>query len=268
MSGAASPSSALVPITPAGLAPVRLWGRTLLTSDADARVTKLRTKRRAPHRSRLASAGAGNPRMPLGGGGWSPVGRGGPGAKAPARGGAESAPSRLREKGAASPRCFRDLARSPWARTLGRGGTRGGKAAKAQGGDSVRRGTRATHSPPAAAPAASRRCKPASEATQPRSRRREPLAPAGPAPRTPRSIRCRRVSGLRSGESPPPAALAARGGGGAASARRKGRGRARAPATRCARPGPRPPPGGSRVTNAAPPPRRPSSAKATLRDAA
>lgn len=85
-----------------------------------------------------------------------------------------------------------------------------------------------------------------------------PPAPR-PAPRTPRSIRCRRVSGLRSGESPPPAALAARGGGGAASARRKGRGRARAPATRCARPGPRPPPGGSRVTNAAPPPRRPAA---------
>lgn len=237
------------------------------------RVTKLRTKRRAPHRSRLASAGAGNPRMPLGGGGWSPVGRGGPGAKAPARGGAESAPSRLREKGAASPRCFRDLARSPWARTLGRGGTRGGKAAKAQGGDCVRQGTRATHSPPAAAPAASRRCKPASEATQPRSRRREPLAPAGPAPRTPHPAQHPVPPRLW----PPQRRVPAPGSAGGAGRRWRRK-------RKKERPGPRPGAGhtvrapwsaaaprrepGNQCSAPSPPPgRRPSSAKATLRDA-
>lgn len=140
-----------------------------------------------------------------------------------------------------------------------------GKAARAQGGDRARLGTRATHSPPAAAPVAAGRCKAGSQTTRPLSRRRRrrhrrPRAPAGSPPCVQRSIQRRGVSGLRSGESPPPGSAGSAGRRRAASARRKGRGRARTPATRCARRGPRLPLGRSRVTSAAPPPGRRAAA--------
>ncbi|XP_039731626.1 translation initiation factor IF-2-like [Pteropus medius] len=241
---------------------------TSATSDADAR-DQTKNKKTGPASLRTGlRRGRESSHVPRRRG-LEPRGAGRPGGKGSGSRRCGVRPEPTRREGCKPSGVSGDPARSPWARTPGRGGTRGGKAAKAQGGDSARRGTRATHSPPAAAPAASRRCKPASEASRPRSRRREPLAPARSAPRAPHSIRCRRVSGLRSGESPPPGSA-----GGAGRRWRRKREEER--------PGPRPDAGhtvrapwsaaaprrepGNQCSAPSPPPgRRPSSAKATGR---
>lgn len=125
----------------------------------------------------------------------------------------------------------------------------------------------ARHSPLAAALVAARRCKPGTKATWPHYRHRHrhrqgSQAPARSQPCAQRSFQRRRVSGLRSGESPPPSSAA-----GARRRRRRQRKKerpgppeprpnashtARAPGPSAA---PWPPLGGSRITSAAPPPR-------------
>lgn len=196
------------------------------------RVIQRRTQRKARTGPAWPPHGRATLARPLGAGGRGPAGPDSPEAKAAERGGAEQGPADAgsrRPPGREPGGVFRDPHRVPGTEARAEEGRREGSSQSA-GRRRARRTTRARHSLTSCRGSGGRS---ALQARLPGP----PAALPPPPPPPPRSARSApRASGLRSGESPPPAAPAARGGGGAWSAQRPGRGRARTPAPRCARP--------------------------------
>ena len=213
------------------------------------RVTYLRTKRKAPHRPRPASAGEPSP-----GDGTRRVGAA-PGRRlrrGEVRGRPRADSGKRLRPGSKLEGCFPDPARGPWARARDRGGTRRGKAARAAGG-------RAEHArrPLTSCSGSGGRSVlrgPAPRPPGPLSYRRRPRAPARSAPRAASSAAASPASAAASPRLR--AAPAARGGGGFASARRRGRGRARTLGPTVRAPWPAADCGWSREAPVAPPSRR------------
>lgn len=229
---AAATRPPLAPVTPAGPALVRLRGCTLATSDADAR-DKAENKKERPRtpqtglrRGKEPSHSPSRWRRPRGDGSGpsrAPVTGCGPGAS----------------RGVGGGRVSPGAARGLRARVPGRGRTGRGRRPGRPGNG----GTRAAHSPSAAAPAAAQALRPRLPDRPPLSRRGS-RALARSAPCAPPRAQRRRVSGLRSGESPPPDRA-----GGVGRRRRRERGEARpgprpdaGPTVRAPRPAAAPPP--------------------------
>lgn len=222
------------------------------------RVTQLRTKRKAPHRPRPASAGESSP-----GDGTRRV---------------RAAPGRRLRRGEVRGRPRADSGKRlrPGHKPGGVSGTRRGVSGRGPGAEEVqgeaRRSvrpkgapsTRAAHSPPAAAPVAARCC----EARLPGRPGRSPTAAGLALPPAPRPAQPPTPPRLRPPQLRVPAPGQRRRRGEEAASRGQG-GEAVAapghPAPRCARPGPRPTCDWSREAPVAPPPLRQQPLPSPLR---